>query len=185
VSVVATGMDGASIAAIEPKIERRSLQAEPLRATVTPRAAEPAVVAAVEPELAMQAREEEQPDIFTAPAAEARPVEATVVQPVTRIVDPEAVEAGDLQDEPLFAEPAYEPRRPRGGFLSIFGGRPRYDAPPAPAAPQAAASGARPVPGRRPADGSGPAGRGHRPERGSGDPVFPASSGELSVSGMT
>jgi len=150
VSVVATGMDGASIAAIEPKIERRSLQAEPLRATVTPRAPEavaaelaPVAAMAAEPELAMDVREEEQPDIFSAPvAAEAEPV----IQPMTRIVDPEAAEASDLQDEPLFAEPAYEPRRPRGGFLSIFGGRPRYDAPQAPAAPQAAAPAPRTAP---------------------------------------
>jgi cell division protein FtsZ len=55
-----------------------------------------------------------------------------VVQPVTRIVDPAAAEPGD---EPLFAEPAYEERRPRGGFLSIFGSRPRYDAPQPSAAP--------------------------------------------------
>jgi cell division protein FtsZ len=145
VSVVATGMDGASIAAIEPKIERRSLQAEPLRATVTPRAAEPVAAEAVEPVAAFDepepmvaAREEEQPDIFSAPAAAQAPqVEPAIVQPVTRIVDPEAAEP---EDEPLFAEPAYEARRPRGGFLSIFGGRPRYDAQPAPSAPQASAA---------------------------------------------
>ncbi|WP_068877036.1 MULTISPECIES: cell division protein FtsZ [unclassified Phenylobacterium] len=151
VSVVATGMDGASIAAIEPKIERRSLQAEPLRATVTPRASEPAAAEApepvaamvAEPEPALEAREEEQPDIFSAPAA-AAPVEPAIVQPVTRIVDPQAAEP---EDEPLFAEPAYEPRRPRGGFLSIFGGRPRYDAPQAPAAaPQASAPAPRTAP---------------------------------------
>jgi cell division protein FtsZ len=137
VSVVATGMDGASIAAIEPKLERRSLQAEPLRATVTPRApepvAEPAPVVMAEPEAVSldAAREEEQPDIFA--AAEPAPA-PSIVQPVTRIVDP-AVAEGEELDEPLFAEPAFEPRRPRGGFLSIFGGRPRYDsAPPAPAA---------------------------------------------------
>ena len=150
VSVVATGMDGASIAAIEPKIERRSLQAEPLRATVTPRAAEPATAEALEPVAAMaaepepvlEAREEEQPDIFSAPAS--APVAPAIVQPVTRIVDPEAAEP---EDEPLFAEPAYEPRRPRGGFLSIFGGRPRYDAPQAPAAaPQASAPAPRTAP---------------------------------------
>ncbi|TAJ71669.1 MAG: cell division protein FtsZ [Phenylobacterium sp.] len=151
VSVVATGMDGASIAAIEPKIERRSLQAEPLRATVTPRAAEPVAepVAAAEPALAMDAREEEQPDIFSAPAVAAASAEAPAVQPMTRIVDPEAAEASDVADEPLFAEPAYEPRRPRGGFLSIFGGRPRYDAPQAPAsAPQASAPRPAPAPAR-------------------------------------
>ena len=57
---------------------------------------------------------------------------------VTRIVDP-AVD--DADDQPLFAEPAYEARRPRGGFLSLFGGRPRYEQAPAPAAtPRASAS---------------------------------------------
>ena len=152
VSVVATGMDGASMAAIEPKIERRSLMAEPLRATVSPRAAEPAepafepaMAAAIEPEPAPVSLEEEQPDIFAAPlAAEAAPA---IVPPITRIVDPAAAEAGDEQDEPLFAEPAYEPRRPRGGFLSIFGGRPRYETPQAPAA-QAPAPRTAPAPSR-------------------------------------
>ena len=91
-------------------------------------------------------REEEQPDIFAAPlAAESAPIEPAIVQPITRIVDPAAAEAGDEQDEPLFAEPAYEERRPRGGFLSIFGSRPRYDAPqPAPQAAQRARSSHRP-----------------------------------------
>ncbi|ACG78723.1 cell division protein FtsZ [Phenylobacterium zucineum HLK1] len=134
VSVVATGMDGASIAAIEPKVERRSITAEPLRATVSPRAEAPAqpVAAAPQPEpvLAAEAREEEQPDIFDAAAAEV--AEQPAFAPVRRIVDESVAEP---EDEPLFAEPAYEPRKPRGGFLSLFGGRPRYDAPPA--APQA------------------------------------------------
>ncbi|MBX3483195.1 cell division protein FtsZ [Phenylobacterium sp.] len=148
VSVVATGMDGASIAAIEPKIERRSLQVEPLRASVTPKA-EPALedAPALEPAAAVAAfeaeltREEEQPDIFAAPvAAEVSPAAA----PVTRIVDPAAAEEGD--DAPLFAEPVFEARKPRGGFLSIFGGRPRYDAPtPAPLARDAAPPAPRPV----------------------------------------
>jgi cell division protein FtsZ len=138
VSVVATGMDGASIAAIEPKLERRPLTAPPLVApqqytpaepvaapTPAPvHAAAPAPVAAEAPLFVESAIEEEQPDIFAPPVAQA---------PVTRIVDPAAAEP---QDEPLFAEPAYEERRPRGGFLSIFGGRPRYDAPQA--APQPA-----------------------------------------------
>jgi cell division protein FtsZ len=159
VSVVATGMDGASIAAIEPKIERRSLQAEPLRATVTPRAPEavaaelaPVAAMAAEPELTMDAREEEQPDIFSAPvAAEAAPAEP-VIQPMTRIVDPGAAEPSDLRDEPLFAEPAYEPRRPRGGFLSIFGGRPRFDTPQQAPAAQAAPA---PAPRTAPAPSRG------------------------------
>jgi cell division protein FtsZ len=141
VSVVATGMDGASIASIEPRVERRSLTAEPLRATVTPKApeAEPAMAAAqaapepaAEPAFEMDAREEEQPDIFGMPAAaEIEPAPA----PVVRTFEPVA-QAEDEAEEPLFAEPAYEPRKPRGGFLSLFGGRPRYDAP-AQAAPQA------------------------------------------------
>ena len=60
---------------------------------------------------------------------------------------------------PLFAEPAYEPRRPRNGFLSIFGGRPRYEAQAAPAA-QAPAARTAPAPSRggaQPMDATNPA----------------------------
>jgi cell division protein FtsZ len=150
VSVVATGMDGASMAAIEPKIERRSLNVEPLRATVTPRVPELEPVmaaAATEHELAMDAREEEQPDIFSVPlTVDAEPVEAAVEQ-VAETVDLAPSQPRNVLDEPLFAEPAYEPRRPRGGFLSIFGGRPRYEAPAAPAA-QAPAARTAPAPSR-------------------------------------
>src|SRR6195952_730296 len=72
VSVVATGMDGASIAIIEPKIERRPLQAPPLRA--------PEVRAATSPAPAEPVR-----SIFATPAAQvARPPEPTpYVAPVT------------------------------------------------------------------------------------------------------
>ncbi|HKR88232.1 MAG TPA: cell division protein FtsZ, partial [Phenylobacterium sp.] len=77
--------------------------------------------------------EQAQPDLYAAPVA-AAPQPA---QTVTRIVDPAVAEYED--EEPLFAEPAYEARRPRGGFLSLFGGRPRYEQAPAPApAPRAA-----------------------------------------------
>jgi cell division protein FtsZ len=138
VSVVATGMDGASIAAIEPKVERRAnTTVQPLRADLTRPATEAAAPAAqpvaayeapasavAEPALAL---EQEQPDLYAAPA-----VTAQAAASVTRIIDPAVSEADD--DEPLFAEPAYESRRPRGGFLSLFGGRPRYEAPQAPAA---------------------------------------------------
>jgi cell division protein FtsZ len=135
VSVVATGMDGASIAAIEPKLERRPMTAPPLRVSdVRTGASEPAEAPAYaapgpirQPEPAIaEAVEEEQPDLYAAPAAAPAPAQPVVIQPVARIVDPAVAEAGD---EPLFAEPAYEERRPRGGFLSIFGSRPRYDAP--------------------------------------------------------
>src|SRR5437588_181494 len=80
-----------------------------------------------EPALAAVAAEEEQPDLYSAPVAAVPTLEPVVVQPLTRIVDPAAAEP---EDEPLFAQPAFEERRPRGGFLSIFGSRPRYDAPP-------------------------------------------------------
>jgi len=139
VSVVATGMDGASIAAIEPKLERRQMTAPPLVADTRLPSAEPApaYAAAASAAYAEPAQaeliEEEQPDLYAAPVAEEFAPAPTVIAPITRIVDP-AVAGPD--DEPLFAEPIYEERRPRGGFLSLFGSRPRYDAPQA--APQPA-----------------------------------------------
>jgi cell division protein FtsZ len=154
VSVVATGMDGASIAAIEPKPERRSLQAPALKISEPEAAPAPApqpvaqpiaqpvlVQAAPEPSLAL---EEEQPDLYAA-AAPATPMPKAAA-PITRIVDPSVADE-EIDDEPLFAEPAYEARRPRGGFLSLFGGRPRYDAPPSAPAPRASAhrGGAQPL----------------------------------------
>nr|MEA2797758.1 cell division protein FtsZ [Phenylobacterium sp.] len=157
VSVVATGMDGASIAAIEPKLERRPMTAPPLRVPDTRAAASDAPAEApayVAPEpirqpepvfAAAELVEEEQPDLYAAPVAAQAPAQPVVIQPVARIVDPAVAEAGD---EPLFAEPAYEERRPRGGFLSIFGSRPRYDAPAPQAAqprPMASRGGAQPV----------------------------------------
>ena len=137
VSVVATGMDGASIAAIEPKLERRPMTAAPLLAGE--RIAEPLAAPAytlepaysAEPAMASAAAGEEQPDLYSVPVA-AGTVDAApaIIAPIIRIVDPSV--ATD-EDEPLFAEPVYEERRPRGGFLSMFGARPRYDAPqPAP-----------------------------------------------------
>src|SRR5205823_5952778 len=113
--------------------------AQPLRAE-TPRAAleaapapQPAPVAAYEaPAPAPAAHEpaaariqDAQPDLYAAPPATAVQSPATMA----RIVDP-AVAEPEEDDEPLFADPAYETRRPRGGFLSLFGGRPRYEPPP-------------------------------------------------------
>ncbi len=205
VSVVATGTDGASIAAIEPKMERRPLQAPPLRApeparqpaattsyapapapepvrsiyatpaAQAPRYQEPAyapspVAAAPEPAPAPMAPVAQapayQPQAYQAPVVEdqadlyapqpeaarpepqimqparqptyvapPQPQPAPAPQPVTRIVDPAVAEE---DDEPLFGEPVYEERRPRGGFLSLFGSRPRYDAPAPAPAPRAA-----------------------------------------------
>ena len=185
VSVVATGMDGASIAAIEPKVERKPLTAPPLRAETSrpapvtqpvtrpaptfaerpaPRYPEPAayvpppapapapapVVAAAprpeptpapQPEPVKAIFEEEQGDLYAAPPAAPAPTvaaapEPQISRPITKIVDPSVEE---VEEEPLFAQPAFEDRRPRGGFLSLFGSRPRYQEP-APQPRQAAIS---------------------------------------------
>jgi cell division protein FtsZ len=128
VSVVATGMDGASIAAIEPKIERRPLTTQPLRADTRPFEAAAQAPAAAAPDYGAQTYHEEQADLYEAPQEIAAAPEPELV----RIVDP-AVE--EVADQPLFAEPAFDQRRQRSGFLSLFGGRPRYDAPQASSAP--------------------------------------------------
>jgi len=200
VSVVATGMDGASIAAIEPKVERRpmapplrvptaqapveSVAREPVRSIYATPAAQPqrpryeeqvsyqapvAPAPAPAPEPVRQSYVAPEPapqiDLYTAPAAPAPVappvaeapvrVEAQITQParpqepITRIVDPLVAE---MEEEPLFADP-YEDRRPqRSGFLSLFGSRPRYDAPaPAPAARPAASRGGA-LPAEQPMD---------------------------------
>ncbi|MFN3513738.1 MAG: cell division protein FtsZ [Phenylobacterium sp.] len=178
VSVVATGMDVASIANIEPKPERKPLTAPPLRApemqrpaapqpepvmrapaapAYEPRPAAPAApprypepqayapppAAPAAPEPKAYAPEPEAQGELYAQAAEPAPApapapapEPQVSRPIARIVDPAVEEA---EDEPLFGETVFEDRRPqRGGFLSLFGSRPRYDAPPAAPAPRAA-----------------------------------------------
>ncbi|MFZ5670147.1 MAG: cell division protein FtsZ [Pseudomonadota bacterium] len=147
VSVVATGMDGASIAAIEPARQPRVNAAArplivpetaPVAAAPTPEpvvAAEP-VRYAPEPEFSEPALdlEVEQVDFaFEAPAAPAPrptitpPLQATAqaaAEPAPKlIVDPLAFEDGDLE-APLYADPHYdESRQQRKGFLSLFGGR--------------------------------------------------------------
>jgi cell division protein FtsZ len=164
VSVVATGMDGASIAAIEPKLERRPMTAPallmPERAAASEPVAAPSTYATpiIEPAFAAAAAEEEQPDLYAAPVPASEPV---VVQPVARIVDPAAAEP---EDEPLFAAPAFEERRPRGGFLSIFGSRPRYDAPQPSAAPAPRTAPAPSRGGALPVEASAPEEEAHQGE---------------------
>ncbi|MCX7588021.1 cell division protein FtsZ [Phenylobacterium sp. 58.2.17] len=203
VSVVATGMDGASMAAIEPKVERKPLTAPPLRAetvrpapvtepvmratptyerpappsfadrptprypepaayvppapTVTPVAATPAPAPIPAPEPVKAVFEEEQGDLYSAPVPAPAPApvvaaapEPQIARPMTKIVDP-AVE--EFEEEPLFTEPAYEERRPqRGGFLSLFGSRPRYEQPaPQPTRQQAPVSRGGAQPAEQPA----------------------------------
>jgi cell division protein FtsZ len=160
VSVVATGMDGASIAAHEPRMERPPLTAPPLRAyepepARAPYVAPPIpeyVAAEVEPEpepvfapapvLSYEEEEVEQGDLLAAAAA-APSIAPQISRPITRIVDPSVAEP---EDEPLFTSTVYEERRPqRGGFLSLFGGRKSYEPPPAARPQPIARGGALPV----------------------------------------
>jgi cell division protein FtsZ len=96
---------------------------EPLRAASY---SAPGAAASAQPE---PLRTSAEPEIFQ-PAARAEP---TVVEPrtpaVARIVDPSV--ADDDEAGPLFPESSNygEERRQKGSWLSIFGGRPRHDAP--------------------------------------------------------
>ena len=156
VSVVATGMDGQSIAAIEQRPIRVNTTAQPLRvrdAAPQPQAqqpvAEPAQVyaKAAAPNVAEQPLlypdiSEEAP-VETHIAAEAEPEMADDL--VTRhqaddalsIVEPERTAArsrAEANDAPLFAERPLagdDHRAHKGGWLSLFGGgRARQEAPP-------------------------------------------------------
>ncbi|MDG2521755.1 cell division protein FtsZ [Caulobacter segnis] len=151
VSVVATGMDGAAMIASEPRTTRTSNigaapliveKAAPAAPAAAPVAAAPEPVVAPEPAYVEPVAEIEpeiaQADLYAAePAAEYAP-EPVAPQPVTRIVDPLVDDVA--QDEPMFVDNRYadEPRQQKSGFFSLFGGRQRYDAAPAPA-PQARA----------------------------------------------
>jgi cell division protein FtsZ len=175
VSVVATGMDGASIAAIEPKAMPRANIAPPaLKISDAPRtpaaapaaptfsAATPAPTfaslataptappAAPEPVYAAPELSFTPEPVYTAPAPEPAPQvdfsfdhpveEVPHPTPVTRIVDPMVAEE---EDEPLFSDSSFgEDRRgQKGGWLSLFGGRQRYEPQPLSPTPSRAVSG--------------------------------------------
>uniref|UniRef100_B0T821 Cell division protein FtsZ n=1 Tax=Caulobacter sp. (strain K31) TaxID=366602 RepID=B0T821_CAUSK len=155
VSVVATGMDGASIAQIEPKPVSRNTTAQPLVVdTARPAAPQPAPAPQVDtrPGMRYEPRPIERP--ASAPTASYAPepvyeepapvveaqedlrfeepvMEAAPAPRVTRIVDPMVAEA---EDEPLYSE-TYEDRRTQksGGWMSLFGGgrQQRYEQQPA------------------------------------------------------
>jgi len=161
VSVVATGMDGASIAQIEPKPVSRNTTAQPLIAETRPAAPQaapapaPVTAEASRPGMRYEPRPIERPAAAPtayapepayeepAPIVEAqedlRFEEPVVEEPriaapaprVTRIVDPMVAEA---EDEPLYSE-TYEDRRQQksGGWMSLFGGgrQQRYEQQPA------------------------------------------------------
>jgi cell division protein FtsZ len=163
VSVVATGMDGASIAQIEPKPVSRNTTTAPLIADTTRVApapqAEPVRAAsryearpldrpsssyapepAYEPEPEIVA-EAPQADLYFEEPTVAEAPEPRITQPaprtVTRIVDPMVEEA---EDTPLYTEQHYADRQPQksGGWMSLFGGgRQRDYQQPAPQQPQA------------------------------------------------
>jgi cell division protein FtsZ len=145
VSVVATGMDGASIAAIEPYEQPRkkptratyaeapapaSAPAEDLEPalellTPAPRAPEPAYATAAAPATAKPAAAPAtpvpaaQPDLlFDTPHSR-----RTAAGPVVKtIVDPSVADAAD--EEPLFAGSPYaDERRQKSGFMTMFSGR--------------------------------------------------------------
>ncbi|MBA3811726.1 MAG: cell division protein FtsZ [Caulobacteraceae bacterium] len=141
VSVVATGMDGASIAAIEPyqQQRRREAAAQPVAETALNGFAadgfdEPQVAVAMEAAEAVFAPEpaacEPPPIAANAPAPlrqpglflDSTPAAAPAIQPIARIVDPSVAE----EDEPLFAPAHYDDRRQKAGWLSLFG-RPRQE----------------------------------------------------------
>jgi len=174
VSVVATGMDGASIAQIEPKPVTRNTttaplivdttrpapQPEPARPTSRYEArpldrpvAQPASYApepAYEPEPEVVAQTPQADLYFEEPVVSEAASEPRITTPaprtVTRIVDPMVDE---VEEAPLYTEPHYADRQPqKSGWMSLFGGgRQRDYQPPAPQQqPQArSAASARPV----------------------------------------
>ncbi len=158
VSVVATGMDGQAIAAIEPKPQRvaqpvlstmaiREPAPEPERESLTPAA----VVAAVEPEpktpepafAPAYAVISEQAVIREAPAASVelqgdlyetpQIAPATAASELAPVLAAQTEPEPEVEDEaPLFGSRplANEPRPSKGGFLGLFGPRNRADPPP-------------------------------------------------------
>jgi cell division protein FtsZ len=155
VSVVATGMDGASIAAIEPYQARQA--ARNVRQAVEPTWEAPVPEGADEVQPVYAAAETHEPAAEPQPAPSAGPIMVPAlaadqadfgfetaaspprpaVQPVALTVEPSA---GEEEDEPLFPPNHYDDRRQKGGWLSLFG-RPRPESAPRPAAASARMTG--------------------------------------------
>jgi cell division protein FtsZ len=141
VSVVATGMDGASIAAIESYQERsvressrHSLAQAAVAAPAPMPVAEPAYASleAAAPAMAPQPQlfEPQELPATVANREAADPVGAPALvvadHAVTKIVDPSVAEH---EDEPLFPNRPYEDRRQKSGWLSLFNRPPRQEPP--------------------------------------------------------
>jgi cell division protein FtsZ len=128
VSVVATGMDGASIAAIETYEGRtKATVAEPAQPTYAPSELEPEMEPTLELTTPVPAASPE-PVLVLAEAAQP----AMLFEEADLVASPPATVADhdDDDDEPLFGGQHYaEDRKPKGGgFLRMFGGRPRPEA---------------------------------------------------------
>ena len=117
VSVVATGMDGASIAAIEPAPRRSSMRAvaaevapEPVYAAPEPASIEPEP--ALEPELAMQEAEPAMDEAAPEPAPVIQPVQPKIFEPLRAasysMPAPAEAPVAVAQAEPVISAP--EPR---------------------------------------------------------------------------
>jgi cell division protein FtsZ len=161
VSVVATGMDGSSIAAQES----RNFRSVTAAARKTPESATAPSARVEETPLAAAAELAEEPIALETPAesawmfegqgeaaaaAQAAPTQPSLLddEPGQARAEPLAAETHSftdqeaLEEEPLFPSIHPEERRQqKGGWLSLFGGgRPRYEAPPAPRERPAAAA---------------------------------------------
>ncbi len=162
VSVVATGMDGASIAAMEPYQRRRDLEAAHLARRPAWEDRAPETSADLLPVFATR----ETAETMSAPQSCGVPQTGPILVPATATGQadfafeppmsvPEAANAAPLachvdprenneESEPLFAPNLYEDRRQKGGWLSLFG-RPRVDSGPRPMAVARSVASAQPA----------------------------------------
>jgi cell division protein FtsZ len=132
VSVVATGMDGASIAAIEsyeqsPKKDARA-EAPAFAPTLLEPEPEP-VLELVTPVLAPAMLEPVLATVANAPTAAQPALLFEEPAPITVIANAPAGEPATAEEDLIFDSAHYaDERRPKsGGFLSMFGARPRHD----------------------------------------------------------
>jgi cell division protein FtsZ len=157
VSVVATGMDGASIAAIETYQDRQARESSrhslAQAAIVVPAPVAEPVLAAVEapapaptpiPQPQLFEPQDLAPPVVARDLAEpaVQPVAAPVERPVARVVDPSVAES---EDGPLFPPQHYDDRRQKSGWLSLFNRPPRQEPPAYRPAPGRSNGGAQPA----------------------------------------
>ena len=150
VSVVATGMDGASIAAIEPRVAAANLRSEPVRRSLTPPVAaqvqDPitsvyaAPVSAPEPMLddhAAEADLDREQDLFdqamvedaVPPVRQPTPADAFQPVPAPRPSGLNQGSSGQRSGEARMAgQPSeVQPAAAKSGWRGLFGGRPRHE----------------------------------------------------------